>query len=977
MEWNEENPKWRMFRRSPSLLRRARFPRQACRLIVFASFAFAAFSVTASTSTSFAPNTFVIPMGTTHQDNGMFLAFGLVQDLLKTGIPIEWTIKPNKNYGDVDVTISSVTDVRSGATISNPSYKGGPFLVDSAYEPLASPIIATWQARYANLAVHKAQATFLADVGRRLLAAPSIAVFSDGNEKIAFGYLNAAAIPQGILPASRSGNSVTAGTASAKPTVSSAPAGNSMVTGTSTEAAGSVVQIFVDGLFAGTTTVQSGGTFSFGLTAIPPNVNVTAAVTANGKGTSQLSGNKASGNLSAGGSSAAPVLTGPIREQDGTLYGTSTEAAGTTIKIFRNGTLSGTATVASGKWSFLPGAPASGGDSWNATATAPSKTESGLSNFAITIPVPPTVTPNVTAGDTSISGLYEMTDGSPVEVHRLRGAADTVIGTDTASGAAWSIAPAGSTIVAGDVIYAAPTLFPWPLNKDNTSAYACPGQYCCPDCLSETAIKGASTLSHGDGGLLDGAGAPKFCQLMSMHYGAPGDPEVVAEVRTFLGFQTHVFLECQAVNAFENDAAAGHFLTSGGLVSANVNTSGPFYYFGQDSPFAQADGTYNNPGGSEQSYTLAGGSSYYNVNVVHVSAVNSASHGTQDVWMTGYLDGITTKGKVSFLGGHSYSTSLPVSGHVTSVGTRYFLDSLYEAPCASEAVPALQVTLSGPAYNNGGNATYTVSYTSSGVGQLKNTLVRLPLPSGTGFVSCTGGGTFSSGTVTWNLGNLDAGLSGSFTVTVSFSADGTYQFQGNGKWTAGISQLTALSGTITTIRDTVPPTVALQSPSDGSTVGETPTITGTAETGSTVKVYVDGIIVATVSADSFGNWTYSSPALAEGTHSTQAVATDAAGNSASSPVNGFTVSVVKLLRAAFTTDNPATPSMSSICSLSPLDPSMDPASRSEQSPFVSGGSWTHQSSDYASSDPLIFYEINKPGNTLSAVATAWAIVITF
>ena len=63
-----------------------------------------------------------------------------------------------------------------------------------------------------------------------------------------------------------------------------------------------------------------------------------------------------------------------------------------------------------------------------------------------------------------------------------------------------------------------------------------------------------------------------------------------------------------------------------------------------------------------------------------------------------------------------------------------------------------------------------------------------PLPAGTSFVSATGGGTFSNGTVTWNLGTIAAG-----------SADTalTLVVHVNAAQTAGLSNTATVSSTTT------------------------------------------------------------------------------------------------------------------------------------------------------------------------------------
>lgn len=130
-----------------------------------------------------------------------------------------------------------------------------------------------------------------------------------------------------------------------------------------------------------------------------------------------------------------------------------------------------------------------------------------------------------------------------------------------------------------------------------------------PDMLTEEAIMGdlgtcdAPNLDHSNGALFDATGAPRYCQIMSMHWAVSDRErvecdgrecpatqaectgqkitfhghEVVAEVRSFLEHATHFFAECQAVNAYENTTPDpawpylddpgrdGHFLTTTGV----------------------------------------------------------------------------------------------------------------------------------------------------------------------------------------------------------------------------------------------------------------------------------------------------------------------------------------------------------------------------------------------------------------------------
>jgi outer membrane protein OmpA-like peptidoglycan-associated protein len=95
-----------------------------------------------------------------------------------------------------------------------------------------------------------------------------------------------------------------------------------------------------------------------------------------------------------------------------------------------------------------------------------------------------------------------------------------------------------------------------------------------------------------------------------------------------------------------------------------------------------------------------------------------------------------------------------------------------------------------------------------------------------------------------------------------------------------------------TVDTTAPAAPSITSPTEGSTTTDTtPTITGTAEAGSTVTVTENGVTLCTAVADANGNWscTPSTP-LADGPHAIVATATDPAGNTGpASPVRNFTV----------------------------------------------------------------------------------------
>ena len=67
---------------------------------------------------------------------------------------------------------------------------------------------------------------------------------------------------------------------------------------------------------------------------------------------------------------------------------------------------------------------------------------------------------------------------------------------------------------------------------------------------------------------------------------------------------------------------------------------------------------------------------------------------------------------------------------------------------------------------------------------------------------------------------------------------------------------------------------------NGKTTDDTtPTLSGTAQPNATVTLYNNGVSMGTVVADASGNWSFTTPALSEGSHAFTATATNSAGTS--------------------------------------------------------------------------------------------------
>jgi len=145
---------------------------------------------------NFAVGTLIIPMDTTYQNTGMYLAYGLVYNLLKNGIPVKWAIQQGKAFNATDFTATAQNIVTLAPIIAH-NYSGGPFIIDSAYAATALPFITAWQALHPTTVVHRATQPFSADISATMNRAPLIAV-EETNYGIVQNYLNLAAIPNSL-----------------------------------------------------------------------------------------------------------------------------------------------------------------------------------------------------------------------------------------------------------------------------------------------------------------------------------------------------------------------------------------------------------------------------------------------------------------------------------------------------------------------------------------------------------------------------------------------------------------------------------------------------------------------------------------------------------------------------------------------------------------------------------------------------------
>jgi len=143
---------------------------------------------------------------------------------------------------------------------------------------------------------------------------------------------------------------------------------------------------------------------------------------------------------------------------------------------------------------------------------------------------------------------------------------------------------------------------------------------------------------------------------------------------------------------------------------------------------------------------------------------------------------------------------------------------------------------------------------------------------------------------TTEIGTATANGSGAWSFATATLADGTHAFTSKAMDAAG--DVSAASAALTVTVDTIAPNAP-------NIISDTPSataflVTGTAEAGSTVKLYEGANLLGTGQASTSGTWDINTGSLSPGTHDFTATATDAAGNvsvpsAALDPVIGLTV----------------------------------------------------------------------------------------
>ena len=379
-----------------------------------------------------------------------------------------------------------------------------------------------------------------------------------------------------------------------------------------------------------------------------------------------------------------------------------------------------------------------------------------------------------------------------------------------------------------------------------------------PDVFTTAQIAGASAMVHNDGKLFRASGQPGLCNFSAMHFDPnldkPNVPEAVAEMTHFVQHPTHINAECLAVRTIEGSGPNGlaNFLTGNGIsVTPQLFPPANLQFLNAQLPVAQIDGKFEGVQGAVGAFAPA--TSYLDADAILIAdGIKGAGFG--DVWATGYAFGACNaltgcgnlavpRGRVSFLGGHEYTVTTPISANPASQGARLWLNALFDSACTyAEGQPSLIVTMSAPAAVGVNQLVYTIDYKNVGGGAALGVTLADVLPANTTFVSASNGGVLAAGTVNWNLGDVPAGASGQVTLTVTLGVIGPYANSATFKYTVGNTAFTLPTNSVTSRYNPNGPLLGLTATAPATT--QQPGVTFTVTYVNTGKATAQSVVVS-------------------------------------------------------------------------------------------------------------------------------------
>ncbi|MCT9073372.1 Ig-like domain-containing protein [Cupriavidus gilardii] len=591
---------------------------------------------------------------------------------------------------------------------------------------------------------------------------------------------------------------------------------------------------------------------------------------------------------------SAPLTSGDsTNDTTPTISGTA--EANSTVQIFSGSTLLGTASAdGSGNWTFSPTTPlADGPYSLTVTATdAAGNTSPASAAFDFTVDTAPPSTPVITqANSGTIAGTAEANSTVAIDTNG-DGTPDVTVTADASGN--WTHAPT-TPIADGTTI--------------SVTAADAAGNVSAPATIAiDSVAPAAPTIAPTNGTLLQGTAEANGTVNIDTDGDGTPDATVTADGAGNWTYSPATPLaDGTVVNVTATDAAGNISPPA----SATVDAVAP------GTPTIQpTDGT------------LLQGTADANSTV----DIDTNGDGTPDATVTADGTGNWTYTPATPLADGTVVnvTARDAAGNVSAPATAT-VDAL--PPAAPTIEPTNGTVLAGTAEANStveidtnGDGTPDATVTADGAGNWSHTPAT-PLPDGT-VVSVTAtdatGNTSAPATATVDAlppaapviaptnGTVIAGTAeANSTIEIDTNGDGTPEAtvtaDGAGNWSytpaTPLPDGTVVSATATdaagntgapgsaTVDAVVPAVPAIASVTDdvdpvsgaltsGDTTNDgTPTIAGTAEANSTVRIFNGTTLIGTTTADGTGNWSFTPTApLADGAYALTVTATDAAGN---------------------------------------------------------------------------------------------------
>ncbi|KEQ53403.1 Ig-like domain-containing protein [Sphingobium chlorophenolicum] len=563
------------------------------------------------------------------------------------------------------------------------------------------------------------------------------------------------------------------------------------------------------------------------------------------------------GNHSTPVTAVAPDLTAPpapLLDLSNGAQISGTAEPGSTVTISTGGVALGQTTAdGAGDWTFTPTSPLPDGTVVTATATdAAGNTGPQASTTVDALPPALTIDSGTVASGGSTNDTTPTISGSGAPANGTVTILDNgiAVGTATADGAgAWTFTSAALTDGTTHAFTAQATDAAG--NTGTSGAYTISIDTTAPALTIDTGTVASGSSTNDTTPTINGSGAPANGTVTILDNGvavgtatADGAGAWTFTSPTLTDGTTHAFT-AQATDAAGNTGTSGAYTIS-------IDTTSPAITI--DTGTVASGGSTN-----DTTPTINGSGAPANSTVTILDngiAVGTATADGAGAWSftsPALTDGTThafTAEATDAAGNTGTSSAYTISIDTTAPALTIDTGTVASGSSTNDTTPAIS--------GSGAPANGTVTILDNGVAV------------GTATADGAGAWTFTSPTLTDG-------------TTHAFTAEAT-DAAGN----------TGTSGAYTIAIDTTPPAVTIDTgtvASGSSTNDTTPTISGSgAPANSTVTILDNGIAVGTATADGAGAWTFTSPALTDGTtHAFTVQATDAAGNTGTS--SAYTISI--------------------------------------------------------------------------------------